>query len=54
MRRLERLYAITEEIRRHEPASVSAGWLADRFGVSRRTVERDLAALRNRRRAGRR
>jgi predicted DNA-binding transcriptional regulator YafY len=45
--RLERLYAINEEIRRRAPAPVSAARLADRFGVSRRTVERDLAALRS-------
>jgi proteasome accessory factor B len=46
VRRLERLYALTEEIRRHEPAPLSAAYLADRFGVSRRTIERDLASLR--------
>ncbi len=46
MRRLERLYALTEEIRRHEPAPVTAGWLAERFETSRRTIERDVAALR--------
>lgn len=47
MRRTERLHALTEEIRRRAPAPVSATWLADRVGVSRRTVERDLAALRS-------
>lgn len=47
MRRTERLHALTEEIRRRAPAPVSAAWLADRLGVSRRTVERDLAALRS-------
>jgi proteasome accessory factor B len=47
VRRLERLYALTEEIRRHEPAPVSAPWLAERFGVSRRTIERDLTSLRD-------
>ena len=47
MRRLERLYALTEEIRRHEPAPVSAPWLAERFDTSRRTIERDLASLRD-------
>ena len=47
MRRTERLHALTEEIRRRAPAPVSASWLADRLGVSRRTVERDLAALRS-------
>ncbi len=47
MNRLERLYATTEELRRHAPARVRAASLADRFGVSRRTIERDLAALRS-------
>lgn len=45
MNRVERLYAVAEEVRRRAPAPVTAGWLADRFGVSRRTMERDLAAL---------
>lgn len=46
MNRLERLYAITEEIRRRAPNPVSAAALSEEFGVSRRTVERDLASLR--------
>ena len=46
MNRLERLYAITEEIRRRAPQPVSAAALSERFGVSRRTMERDLASLR--------
>jgi predicted DNA-binding transcriptional regulator YafY len=46
MNRLERLYAINEELRRRSPLSVSATRLAEEFGVTRRTVERDLAALR--------
>jgi predicted DNA-binding transcriptional regulator YafY len=46
MNRLERLYAITEELRRRAPGVVRAADLADHFGVTRRTVERDLAALR--------
>ena len=45
--RLERLHALTEHLRRVAPRPVSAASLADRFGVSRRTIERDLAALRN-------
>lgn len=45
--RLERLYAINEEIRRRAPQPVSAAVLADKFEVSTRTVERDLAALRS-------
>lgn len=46
MNRLERLYAVTEEIRRRAPGAVSAAWLAEHFGVARRTIERDLASLR--------
>lgn len=45
--RLERLYAVSEELRRAAPRARSASWLAERFDVSRRTIERDLAALRN-------
>jgi len=45
MNRLERLYAISDHLRRHAPAPVSALSLARRFDVSRRTIERDLAAL---------
>jgi predicted DNA-binding transcriptional regulator YafY len=47
MQRLERLYAITEAINRRAPAPASASWLAKQFGVSRRTIERDLDALRD-------
>jgi predicted DNA-binding transcriptional regulator YafY len=46
MNRLERLYAISEHLRRHAPAPVSAQSMAQRFEVNRRTIERDLAALR--------
>jgi len=45
--RLERLYAINEVMRRQSPRPVSAARLGERFGVSRRTVERDLVALRS-------
>lgn len=45
--RLERLYALAEEIRRHAPVPVSATVLAEHFGVSRRTIERDLVTLRD-------
>jgi len=45
--RLERLYAVTEAIRRRAPQPVSAASLAAEFGVTRRTMERDLAALRS-------
>ncbi len=47
MHRLERLYAINETIRRNALKPVSAARLADEFGVTRRTIERDLAALRS-------
>jgi predicted DNA-binding transcriptional regulator YafY len=47
LRRLERLYAVAEELRRLSPHRVSAARLADKFEVSRRTMERDLAALRD-------
>ncbi|MGH9172389.1 MAG: helix-turn-helix transcriptional regulator [Acidimicrobiales bacterium] len=46
MNRLERLHAITEEIRLRAPRAVSAAWLADELGVTRRTIERDIATLR--------
>jgi predicted DNA-binding transcriptional regulator YafY len=46
MNRLERLYAISEELRRAAPRPLSASRLAERFEVSRRTIERDVAALR--------
>jgi predicted DNA-binding transcriptional regulator YafY len=42
--RTERLYALVEELRA-APRGRSSRWLADRFEVSVRTVERDLAAL---------
>ncbi|MGW1740418.1 helix-turn-helix transcriptional regulator [Nocardia sp. NPDC001965] len=45
MRRLERLHAITNHLRVHSLRPVSAAVLADRFGVSRRTIERDLRSL---------
>ncbi len=47
MNRLERLYAVAEELRRRSPQPTSAAMLAERFGVTRRTMERDLAALRD-------
>ncbi|MGI9147874.1 MAG: HTH domain-containing protein [Chloroflexota bacterium] len=40
MNRLERLYAISDHLRRHAPAALSAQSLASRFDVSRRTIER--------------
>jgi predicted DNA-binding transcriptional regulator YafY len=41
----ERWYAIVEELRAVSPRPRSAQWLADRFEVSRRTIERDLDGL---------
>lgn len=46
MNRLERLFAISEVIRQSGRRPVTATHLADRFDVSRRTIERDLASLR--------
>ncbi len=44
--RLERLFAISEAIRHSGRHPVAARRLADRFEVSQRTIERDLASLR--------
>ncbi len=44
--RLERLFAISEAIRRSGRQPVTATSLADRFDVSQRTIERDLVSLR--------
>lgn len=46
MKRAERLHAISQRIRRSSPGLVSASTLAEEFGVSRRTIERDLESLR--------
>jgi predicted DNA-binding transcriptional regulator YafY len=45
MNRTDRLYAIVEELRAVTPSPRSARWLAERFEVSSRTVERDIGAL---------
>ncbi|MFF5171928.1 helix-turn-helix transcriptional regulator [Micromonospora sp. NPDC000089] len=45
MNRTDRLYALVEELRAVSPRPRSASWLARRFEVSTRTVERDIAAL---------
>ena len=46
MNRADRLYAIVEELRAVSPRQRTAAWLARRFEISTRTVERDLTALR--------
>jgi len=43
--RTDRLYALVEELRAVSPRPRSARWLANRFEVSSRTIERDLSAL---------
>ncbi|MEV4827807.1 WYL domain-containing protein [Micromonospora sp. NPDC049257] len=45
MNRTDRLYALVEELRAVSPRPRSARWLATRFEVSTRTVERDIVAL---------
>ncbi|MFT7868743.1 MULTISPECIES: helix-turn-helix transcriptional regulator [Amycolatopsis] len=45
MNRTDRLYGIVEELRAVAPRPRSARWLANRFEVSVRTVERDISAL---------
>ncbi|MEV7326814.1 YafY family protein [Micromonospora sp. NPDC093244] len=45
MNRTDRLYALVEELRAVSPRPRSARWLAARFEVSSRTIERDLGAL---------
>ncbi|WP_243770048.1 helix-turn-helix transcriptional regulator [Amycolatopsis acidicola] len=45
MNRTDRLYALVEELRAVAPRPRSARWLAERFEVSLRTVERDISAL---------
>ncbi len=47
MKRAERLHALFETLRRHGPRGCTAERLAAEFGVSVRTVKRDLAALEN-------
>ncbi|NII52074.1 WYL domain-containing protein [Frigoribacterium endophyticum] len=45
MNRTDRLYGLVEELRAASPRPRSARRLAERFEVSARTIERDLAAL---------
>lgn len=45
MNRTDRLYALVEELRAAAPGHRSTTWLAGRFEVSTRTIERDLSAL---------
>jgi predicted DNA-binding transcriptional regulator YafY len=45
MNRTDRLYALVEDLRAAAPGYRSTTWLAERFEVSSRTVERDLSAL---------
>ena len=45
MNRTDRLYALVEELRAAAPRWRSSTQLAERFEVSRRTIERDLSAL---------
>ncbi|MFI6868896.1 helix-turn-helix transcriptional regulator [Nocardia sp. NPDC050406] len=45
MNRTDRLYAIVEELRAVSPGRRSARELAQRYGVSVRTIERDIGAL---------
>ena len=45
MNRTDRLYALVEELRATAPAARSAGWLAERFEVGVRTIQRDILAL---------
>ncbi|MDR6199989.1 putative DNA-binding transcriptional regulator YafY [Microbacterium sp. SORGH_AS428] len=45
MNRTDRLYSLVEELRAVAPRPRSASWLAARFEVSVRTIERDISAL---------
>lgn len=47
MRRAERLHALSEMLRRSGPRGCTAERLASEFGVSVRTIKRDLGALEN-------
>ncbi|WP_038465576.1 YafY family protein [Arthrobacter sp. PAMC 25486] len=47
MKRTERLHALSEMLRRSGSRGCTADWLANEFGVSVRTIKRDLDALEN-------
>lgn len=47
MKRAERLHALSEMLRRQGPRGCTAERLASEFGVSVRTIKRDLTALEN-------
>ncbi|MHA3701176.1 helix-turn-helix transcriptional regulator [Jatrophihabitans sp. YIM 134969] len=47
MNRTNRLYALVEELRAVAPRPRTSSWLARRFEVSTRTIERDLIGLRD-------
>ena len=47
MKRVERLHALSEMLRRSGPRGCTADRLANEFGVSVRTIKRDLDALEN-------
>ena len=47
MKRIERLQALSETLRRSGTGGLTAEQLADEFGVSVRTIKRDLEALEN-------
>lgn len=45
MNRIDRLYALVEELRAVSPRPRSSHWLAHRFSVTERTIRRDVDAL---------
>lgn len=45
LRRVERQHALIEQLRVAAPRTLTGAFLADRLGVSRRTIERDAADL---------
>lgn len=45
MNRIDRLYALVDELRAVAPRPRSARWLAARFSVTERTIRRDVEAL---------